>query len=284
MNTKFIYSFMKSKQAMTLPDWTKIRPFKNETFEGKDVHVIALSDLEVKPSLFQFRETGEGTHSSDFYRSKTHIKNLSRPLSNPEIELDPITIAWISLSWIDGMWTVIEGHHRVEAYKSNNRCHIPCVIFEGDRVETVLQALSSNLKDKLPMTQSEKLDAQWTIFVGMEGMKYQSKTLLEIGTVSSTLQKFRVHKRGIQQHGKKPQNFTWREAKRFIKGINNMKEVQFDENELAKRWAYDIYNKFGNTARNSPSVFGDAIKMYMGEYQFQNMVEYHTAIDADGEF
>ena len=34
------------------------------------------------------------------------------------------------------------------------------------------------------------------------------------------------------------------EAKRFIKGINNMKEAHFDENELAKRWAQDIYNKF----------------------------------------
>lgn len=276
MHPSAIYHFMKSKQAMTLPDRTKIRPFKNKTFEGKDIHLIALSDLQVRPFLFQFRETGEDTHSSDFFRSKTHIKNLSKPLRNPETELDPITIAWISLSLSEGMWTVIEGHHRVEAYKSHNRRLIPCVIFEGDRVETVLQALSSNLKDKLPMTQSEKLDAQWTIFVGMQNLQYRTKTLLDIGTAPGTLQKFREHERVLKWHGEKSQKFTWREAKRFIKGINNMKEAQFDENELAKRWAQDIYNKFGDTARNSPSVFGDAIKMYMGEYSFSCMVEYHT--------
>jgi len=281
MHPKAIYHFMKSKQEMTMPDWTKIRPSKNKTFEGKDIHLIALSDLEVKPSLFQFRETGGGTHSPDFYRSKTHIKNLSKPLRNPEIELDPITIAWINQSWSMGMWTVIEGHHRLEAYKFHNRCHIPCVIFEGDRLEIVLQALSSNYKDKLPMTQSEKLDAQWTIFVGMQNLQYRTKTLLDIGTAPGTLQKFREHERGIKRQGEKPQHFTWREAKRFIKGINNMNEAQYDENELVKRWAQDMYNKFGDTARNSPHVFGDALKQYMGEYSFSNMIEYHAMTDEE---
>ena len=281
MHPKAIYHFMKSKQEMTVPDWTKIRPSKIKTCEGKDIHLVALSDLEVRPSLFQFRETGEGTHSPEYYKSKTHIKNLSQPLRNPEIELDPITIVWISQSWSMGMWTVIEGHHRLEAYKFHNRRHIPCVIFEGDRLEVVLQALSSNYKDKLPMTHSEKLNAQWTIYVGMQGMKYQTKKLLEIGTVSATLQKFREHEREIRQHGKKPQNFSWNEAKRFIKGIKNMRETKFDENELVKRWAQDMYNKFGDTARNSPHVFGDALKQYMGEYSFSSMIEYHAMTDEE---
>jgi hypothetical protein len=60
-----------------------------------------------------------------------------------------------------------------------------------------------------------------------------------------------------------------------------MKEAQFDENELAKRWAQDIYNKFGDTARNSPIIFGEAIKKYMGEYSFSSMIEYQTMKDEE---
>lgn len=100
--------------------------------------------------------------SSGHYASRDHVVQLCKPLLNPKKDLEPIiitrTIKPVSsatnvLPNTSTCWTVIDGHHRIMAYRrSKSRDYIPAVIFDGPPIDAVLLAIKCNNKNKRSMT------------------------------------------------------------------------------------------------------------------------------------
>jgi len=66
--------------------------------------------------------------------------------------------------------------------------------------------------------------------------------------------------------------------------MNEVNQTNFDCDEQARLWSETIFRGFGHKGKQSPEVFFEAVKLYMGENKFQNMVEHHTANDEEGDF
>lgn len=81
--------------------------------------------------------------------------------------LDPITV------WYGGRrFYVIDGHHRLDAYKryhGNAPVAVPCVEFKGTLLEAMELAGQANHKNKLPMTMDDRLNFAWRL-VCMDGL------------------------------------------------------------------------------------------------------------------
>lgn len=117
---------------------------------------LNIKDVIVVEELFQHR-------SGNLAASKAHIKGLVKSLRNNKGKpLDPLTVYWIG----DG-WSVVDGHHRLGAYKEDDyHKPVPVRIFLGSLDEAIGEALKGNAKDKLPMGIREKSNATWRLVIG----------------------------------------------------------------------------------------------------------------------
>ncbi|HXW82474.1 MAG TPA: ParB/RepB/Spo0J family partition protein [Acidimicrobiales bacterium] len=52
--------------------------------------------------------------------------------------------------------TVIDGIHRLEAFRKLGRSHIPVVMFRGDEMEALVTAIQANIKHGKPLSRSER--------------------------------------------------------------------------------------------------------------------------------
>ena len=55
--------------------------------------------------------------------------------------------------------TVIDGVHRLEAYRALGRSHIPVVFFKGSDMEALVVAIQANIQHGKPLTRTERQDA-----------------------------------------------------------------------------------------------------------------------------
>ena len=63
---------------------------------------------------------------------------------------------------------VIDGHHRLEAYKKANIANVTALIFGGDAFEAKLESAKENQKIRLPMSVQERSQSAWNLV--KEGM------------------------------------------------------------------------------------------------------------------
>lgn len=122
-----------------------------------ELTTIPLRQLSKRTAVFQPRSLdGNRDNDDDF------MKGLVRALKDADGEaLDPVTV-W----WSGRRFYVIDGHHRFEAYKRHfvgKPVNIPCEEFTGTLAEAMEFAGQSNHKNKLPMTQDDRLDFAWRL-------------------------------------------------------------------------------------------------------------------------
>jgi hypothetical protein len=110
--------------------------------------------IETRPEMFQIREFTYGHKLIDI----DHVKKLERTIGLLG-ELDPPVVIKI-----DGMWICVDGHHRIAAYdRARWRDPIKCFWFAGTVREAVDEAIRLNSKDRLNVTQQDRLDAAWRL-------------------------------------------------------------------------------------------------------------------------
>ena len=122
--------------------------------------LIPIKHISTAQSLLQPRGL------NDVSSSEEHIKVLVKAIENnkPSHTLDPITV-W----WSGSCYRVIDGHHRLEAYKRvvNNKIIkiplIPVQLFEGSLKQAILESTRLNSKDKLAMTSDDKFERAWRL-------------------------------------------------------------------------------------------------------------------------
>jgi hypothetical protein len=284
MRTTDVCQFIKLNEEATnarKPNYNLLEITELKTKCLEQIYKANIECLIVNTDIFQVRDIDSHLTGNHFI-SKTHINSLKKPLLNPDKELDPITIGWARVNSSNWEWVVIDGHHRIEAYRKAKRAHVPVVVFEGTAREMVLESIKGNNQDKLPMTATDKIEAAWTIWVAMMGDKERWRTVKALGPSPGTMSNFnKTEKRYAEKLKKYPENLqsylssmTWREARRD--DMNEVSQTNFDNDKLVRQWCEGIFKEFGHKGKQSPEVFFSAIELYMGEQKFQSMIEYYS--------
>ncbi|MBX7482838.1 hypothetical protein [Qipengyuania qiaonensis] len=119
-----------------------------------------MADIKEERSLFQPR------HDSIAYapgRSEAHVANLAK-IAKAGNALDPLTITAFGSHWY-----LLDGHHRLQAYHQVGwGVPVPVNVLQSDldgeaRVTWAVQeSVRDNKKNRLPMSDADKIDAAWS--------------------------------------------------------------------------------------------------------------------------
>ena len=144
-----------------------IERFNRETDTGgKLAHKIPvrlkLKDIHTEPTVFQVRSLGLDAERA---------RRISEDLKGGDKE-DPIQVWWSGKRYI-----VIDGHHRLEAYRiAQERRGVALWVPVKVHAEMTLQeaqgwAAKMNLREKEPISKEERLNAAWRLVCQEQGSK-----------------------------------------------------------------------------------------------------------------
>ncbi|KZN15185.1 ParB N-terminal domain-containing protein [Marinomonas sp. TW1] len=234
---------------------------------------LELKQVHEALSLFQPRDMNTEVASKE-----QHIQNLLASIRNePTNRLDPIVV-W----WSGSVWYVLDGHHRLAAYRAFARegglmkMMIPVKVFSGTVVQAMGEATRLNSKDKLAMTKDDKSNMAWRfVALGAEGLtKGAISKVCKVST--ATVGRMRKKLREIQEFHpddwhKVSLEMTWNEAINFLE-----RKKAYDDDwqkAQAKEWAKRLSSAFGKKLVAQPEVFLDALEMYSPRL-LQDLTEY----------
>jgi hypothetical protein len=128
---------------------------QSPTTQGPTQRNVARDKVHIAEKVFQWR----GDHRRDQWTRENHILTLAKAIRDSEKPLDHLSVLQVGAQFY-----VIDGHHRLAAYDTAGWTKdIPVEVFAGTLAEARVRALSSNVKDKLPMTSQAKSEAAWRI-------------------------------------------------------------------------------------------------------------------------
>ncbi|WP_054005000.1 ParB N-terminal domain-containing protein [Cypionkella psychrotolerans] len=115
--------------------------------------------------------------------AKNHVHDLARAHRNCG-DLDPIKV------WAEpgtGKLIILDGRHRVAAYRFNRVSIIPAVIFRGDRKDARLEAAKDNAKTTFPWTTAECTQYAWGLVIegGVSKRQIVQAATVSTGTVTN---------------------------------------------------------------------------------------------------
>lgn len=137
--------------------------------------------------------------------AKNHVHDLARAHRNCG-DLDPIKV------WAEpgtGKLIILDGRHRVAAYRFNRVFDIPAIIFQGDRKDARLEAAKDNAKTTFPWTTAECTQYAWGLVIEGGASKRQ---IVQASTVStSTVGAMRKRWAELSKAGTTPTGNWWRD-------------------------------------------------------------------------
>lgn len=210
---------------MAVPDWggvavpnrgawgaTRAKLAKTDRHRVDSPHRVALADIREAPELFQPRFDSIAFAPG---RSEAHVAELKQVLLRGE-DLDAVSIVAFGRDWF-----LVDGHHRLAAYRSTGRAEpIPVRVehseAQGDsRVRWAVElSCGENKKSRLSMSREDKMDAAWRAGVsGAEASKAEVAKLYGIGT--ATVGNMRAALRDLREDGVSQcelERMSWRNA------------------------------------------------------------------------
>lgn len=148
---------------------------QNKKPSEEDPKSIHMDSIHMAHSVFQPRQFQDGTKAT----SEDHTQGLIEAImTEPTHQLDPIVVWWSGLNW-----RVIDGAHRLMAYRHVNKKRflknpmIPVVIFKGDLYKAIDESIRLNSKDKLPMSKDDKINGACRLTVLDKHTKPQTQYL-----------------------------------------------------------------------------------------------------------
>lgn len=161
----------------------------NKSRQLREIDQLPLGRIFLATAVFQPRLL----NGWELSRSADHVDNLLEAIkSSPHHTLDPIVV-W----WSGKCFRVIDGHHRLEAYRRAAKqpklrvAGIPVIVFEGTLERAIAEAIKGNAKDKLAMTREDKLNAAWRMSIdgGVSRKDVWKYTGASTGSVSAMRRK-----------------------------------------------------------------------------------------------
>lgn len=241
--------------------------------------VIHLDLIYMAHSVFQPRQFEDGTKAT----SEDHTQGLVEAIFNePTHKLDPIVVWWSGCKW-----RVIDGAHRLMAYRRINMKErlrdpmIPVVVFQGDLYKAIDESIRLNSKDKLPMSKDDKINGAWRLTVLDKHTKPQIHSICKVGTTTVA----RMREVLSLMQAKHPQNYfeialgmSWRDARNF--GAEEIIRDDSWEEKQARIWADRLAKAYGTKASKQPAIFARAIELYSSRFPKELLGNWHEDIQA----
>ncbi|MDI7925239.1 ParB/RepB/Spo0J family partition protein [Ferirhizobium litorale] len=220
-------------------DW---KPIDTELLER-----VPISQLEVMPDLFQPREM-----------SQKHIEDLRRAIKTAGV-LDAMLVLPVGKRLI-----VIDGHHRMEAYKwAEVVIPVPVSYFKGEPREALFEAGRCNSKAKLPMENRERQNYAWKLVLLAQGSKADVS-----GASGISPSQVAIMRRVFKSLGEDAYSYSsWTRALRASSGtIATLDPDQLEEwkEAMAMEWADKLAKGFSTKMAKNPEVAAKALYHYFG--------------------
>jgi hypothetical protein len=177
--------------------------------------------------------------------------------------LDPLLVWWSGKRWL-----VIDGHHRLEAYRrlkeqGKGAKSIPVKVFEGTPVEAHLESIEGNRKNKLNMSNDDKATNAWKIIVLDYDMTYsqiRDKTGVSKGTITNMNNK----KRELQsKYGDDWVSMVDGRSWKDVLRLGNHRDFnEVAQNKLKGKFLEGFRKQFGKTPAKHPETFTEALIEY----------------------
>jgi hypothetical protein len=167
------------------------------------------------PGVFQWRLDGENV-----FQAEADTLDMIKSLKDPGEPLDRILVFPAG-----GRFFVMDGHHRMDAYRTVNwRKPIPVEVFQGTLEEAHKEALRRNSHNKLSMTKREKSEAAWKL---VQEDQCSRREIVLLTTVSPrtvnymrSTWKTLVEKEGLER----AQGYSWARARMDSTGAEERTE------------------------------------------------------------
>jgi hypothetical protein len=235
---------------------------------------IAPNEISMCVTVFQPR----GFDNSGGSLSNRHIRELVRAIkASPAGDLDPVLVMPLG-----SVWMLVEGHHRLAAYRSLGRSEpVPVEVFEGGLDAAIEASIERNNKNRLGMQLSDRLDAAWKLAnvfatIGTQ-VRYRSTALriAQIAGISEkTVRRMRSAREkltgimtlddfsgSIRQYADETiAAMRWHEADKLSKGEKLPERVtDYDMSKAIKRYADGLRIHFGPTWPRQAEAFAKAL-------------------------
>ncbi|MEM5471472.1 ParB N-terminal domain-containing protein [Hoeflea sp. AS60] len=226
------------------------------TYPGETPTTLDYPEISVEAAVFQPRQL-EGRIAEDV----AHLKTLAVAVGTPQrpTHLDPITV-W----WAGDRWYVIDGHHRLKAYKKVRVTQgLPVTVFEGTLDEAMAHSAASNSKDRLVMRTEDKLNYAWRLVIVSSLSKARIAKACAVS--NGTLGNMRSAKAKLQLS---PENtmgtlseLSWLDAQ--MEAAGKERDMDFDPDDAmrkrAERYRRGIIKAVGHKAFTDTDAFALAL-------------------------
>jgi ParB-like chromosome segregation protein Spo0J len=136
---------------------------------------LKVREIETRPDLFQPRGFFMGIYELD----NDYVSRLGR-LIGAVGELRPLLVIKLGEAWV-----VVNGHHRLAAYRKLKWEEIACEWFSGSVQEAVDESIHLNSELQLELTQPDRLEAAWKrVVLGWGGSKAELSQLCGVSPSS----------------------------------------------------------------------------------------------------
>lgn len=138
---------------------------------------LPLKCLTQVKSVFQFRTPLQ-------HHSESHIRELMKAPADSRT-LEPVTVWWCA-----GEWLVVDGHHRIGAYREaswDESAPVPVRPLKGSLDDALLEAARANMLSRLQMNKTERLNGAWklTLQGDFKGAKLVQVTGVSVRTIAN---------------------------------------------------------------------------------------------------
>lgn len=237
---------------------------------------LRLDQIDEMPSVFQPRVVGDGL------ATERHIETLMNAAMNETgHELDAVHVWWSGKRWL-----LLDGHHRVEAYKrlqakGKKISLIPVQAIKGTLRDAQDVANGLNRKDKLPVSTEDKANSAWRyVFLG-DSRSYRVLASITGASKSNIATMFNRRAELIEKYGDNWQEqvdgMTWLEVKTLDRETESYEDWEDKRvNDIARK----LFRAFGPSLYNQPELLAKGIER-LSPHLYKGLVEWLTPIDED---
>lgn len=183
-----------------------------------------------------------------------------------------------------GGFILIDGHHRLEAYRRAERRDIPVVPFKGTVREAVAEGTKLNAETKVAMSNTQRQNRAWQLVNADFTIR---QTSIASGVAQSQVSIMRKARKalGDEAAGLK----SWWQARRMAAG-RAMEQLTDEEQEAmidahAADRSYRLNKTFGSKLRDNPTITAKALRIYMGrEYRMLALEMRNLLTDDEAEW
>jgi hypothetical protein len=215
---------------------------------------LPMQAIREMPEVFQQRDCPE-------WQSKGHIQELHRVPKDGRT-LDPVTVFWIGSGW-----ALVDGHHRLGAYRlARWRKEIPVQVLSGKTLaEARLFAGLTNGKASLAMTSAEKSQFAWRMRVtsDLSKARIQKASGMSDGWMGECQRVFKALREDKGLPLDELAEMRWHDARRRARGeAEEETDWESEEEREAQEWAAKLLKICGKRGHQRHHVLARALEIY----------------------